>query len=359
MDLPTNRAHKLSMTTMSRQTITLVQITTEDGIQGIGEATTIGGLSYCDESPEGMKLAIETYIAPILMGRELAQVNELTDLIAKSVKGNRIAKSAIETALLDNYAKRLNVNIASLLGGKLNDTLPVLWVLASGNTQQDIEEALRYLDEGRHNRFKIKVGFNSLEKDIAHVSAIKQALGDRGKLSVDVNQAWSESQARIGIAKLLDAGVDLIEQPVALKNLDALSRLNQMFPVSIMADESVQTAEDIYQVAHQQAADVVALKIGKSGGPWQVLKSAHVANAAGLSLYGGTLLEGSVGTVASLQAFSTLQLEWGTELFGPLLLTDDIVQDRLKYQNFQVEIPNGPGLGIELDPDKVNFYKRK
>jgi muconate cycloisomerase len=113
-------------------------------------------------------------------------------------------------------------------------------------------------------------------------------------------------------------------------------------------------------LAKIRAADVWALKIGKAGGLYNVLKAAAIAEASDISLYGGTLLEGTIGSVASAHAFSTLKnMSWGTELFGPLLLTDDIVKNRIEYSNASMRLPQGAGLGLELDLEKLNFYKRK
>ena len=359
IDLPTIRPHQLSMTTMHQQTMVIVEMHFSDGITGIGEATTIGGLSYGDESPEGIKLAIQTYLAPALKGGDATNINAMRVRLNKVAQGNRLAKSAIETSLLDAQAKRLGVSLATYLGGAVHDTLPVLWTLASGDTQKDIDEARRLIEERRHNIFKLKIGSRHPSVDIAHVSAIKKALGSDIKITVDINQAWSESTCRKGIQALQDAGVDLIEQPTKKENFLALSRLYQKFNIALMADESVSTPHDAFVLSHLGTCDVMALKIGKSGGPKSVLEVAQVALSAGVSLYGGTLLEGSVGTTAALHAFATLpQLEWGTELFGPLLLTDDIVTNRLRYENFGVKIPQGPGLGLEIDQDKLAFYKR-
>lgn len=104
---------------------------------------------------------------------------------------------------------------------------------------------------------------------------------------------------------------------------------------------------------------MLALKIAKSGGIHEMLRTAAVGDAAGMSLYGGTMLEGSVGSIASAHGFACLpRLSWGTELFGPLLLKDDIVANPPRYADFEMEIPTGPGLGLELDEDKLAFYRR-
>ena len=109
VDLPTIRPHKLSVATMNGQTLMLVKIHCSDGIVGIGEGTTIGGLAYGDESPEGMKLAIDTYFAPVMVGQDATRVQALMARLGKMVKENRFAKSAVETALLDAHGKRLGL----------------------------------------------------------------------------------------------------------------------------------------------------------------------------------------------------------------------------------------------------------
>lgn len=360
IDLPTIRPHQLSMTTMHKQSMVIVQLICSDGITGMGEATTIGGLSYGEESPEGIKLAIDTYLAPALLQGDATNINLLIQKMNKVARGNRLAKSALETALLDAHARRLNVSLASLLGGAVRESLPVLWTLASGNTERDIEEAEKMLAEKRHKTFKLKIGAREPAADIAHVRSIKRALGDRAKVTVDINQAWSENTCKTGIRALEDAGVDLIEQPVRKENYLALARITQKSTIPVMADEAVATPEDAFILAKYGAANVFALKIAKSGGPLSVLAVARIAEAAGISLYGGTLLEGSIGTIASLHAFATMNsLEWGTELFGPLLLTDDIITKRPEYRNFELWLPQGPGLGLELDQDKLRHYERR
>ncbi|MCG7602243.1 muconate cycloisomerase, partial [Halomonas sp. McH1-25] len=109
VDLPTIRPHKLSMTTMACQTLVIVRMRHSDGIEGLGEGTTIGGLSYGPESPESIKRNIDTYLTPLLVGQPSANINLLRTRMNRHVRGNAIAKSALETALLDAQGKRLGL----------------------------------------------------------------------------------------------------------------------------------------------------------------------------------------------------------------------------------------------------------
>ncbi|MFY0989801.1 muconate/chloromuconate family cycloisomerase [Halomonas sp. C05BenzN] len=360
VDLPTIRPHKLSMTTMACQTLVIVRMRHSDGIEGLGEGTTIGGLAYGPESPESIKRNIDTYLAPLLIGQPSGNVNALRARLERHARGNMIAKSALETALLDAQGKRLGLSVAELLGGARQTHLPVLWTLASGDTAKDIDEALLRLEQRRHGDFKLKIGANPVDHDVRHVAAIKEALGDRAGVRVDVNQAWDESTAVHGIQALQDAGIELIEQAIPAREHAGLIRLANRFNVPMLADEAVQDARDGLDLARGGFSGAFALKIAKSGGINGVLELAHVAQAAGIGLYGGTLLEGTIGTAASLHAWATLpEMAWGTEMFGPLLLKDDIVVEPLDYREFGVELPTGPGLGITLDEDKLAHYSRK
>lgn len=360
IDIPTIRPHKLSVATMNTQTLVLVKLSTEDGFTGWGEATTIGGLKYGDESPDSVKVNIDKHLAPLLLGQDDARLGALMYQLRKQVRGNRFAKCAIETALLDIQAQRLQVPLSELLGGRLRHSLPVLWTLASGDTAKDIAEAEMMLQLRRHNSFKLKIGLNPLEDDVRHVLAIKKALGDDVSIRVDVNQAWSELQAVRGIAMLQDGGIDLIEQPIKAENRAGMARLVQRFDVAIMADETLNGPQDAYDVASKGAADVFAVKIAQSGGLTQAKELATIARLSGVELYGGTMLEGAVGSIASAHLFSTFEeLSFGTELFGPLLLTEEILAEPLLYRDFALHLPTGSGLGIQLDLDKINALRRK
>ena len=357
VDLPTIRPHKLSVATMDGQTLMLVKVHCSDGITGIGEGTTIGGLAYGGESPESMKLAIDTYFAPLMAGQDATRIQALMARIGRMVKENRFAKCAVETALLDAHGKRLGLPVSELLGGRRRDRLPVAWTLASGDTGRDIAEAERMLDLRRHNIFKLKIGARPLAEDIAHVARIKAALGDRGAVRVDVNMAWDEIEAAHGMAALADAGCELVEQPVATAS--GLARLVRRFPIALMADETLTGPQSAFELARLHGADVFAVKLAQSGGAFNALRVAAIADAAGIGLYGGTMLEGAVGTIIAAHAFATFaNLQWGTELFGPLLLTEEILAAPLEYSDFSLTVPDGPGLGITLDDDRVAFFAR-
>lgn len=358
LDVPTIREHKLAMTVMRSQTVCLVKITCHDGIVGWGEATTIGGLSYGPESPESIKLNIDTYFAPLLIG-SAADPATATALLASNIVGNNFAKCAIETALFDAEGKRQGVPVSDLLGTRQQESLPVLWALASGDTQKDIAEAVTMLELKRHNAFKLKIGRRELEEDVAHVAAIKQAVGDAASIRVDVNMAWDEATAMRALPMLADAGCDLIEQPIDRHNVAGMARLRAQDTIAIMADEALIGPHSAHALAEANAADVFTLKIEQSGGLLAAREVAQIARENAISLYGGTMLEAGIGTAAAAHLFATMpQLEWGTELFSPLLLTEEILAEPLVYEDFALRVPTGPGLGVEIDEMAIASFMR-
>jgi muconate cycloisomerase len=359
VDLPTIRPHVLAMATMRSQSITLVRIHCSDGTVGVGEGTTIGGLSYGEESPEGIKLAIDTYFAPLLEGADASRPALAMRRVAAEIVGNHFAKCAVETALLDALGKRVGLPLSEFLGGRQRDRLPVLWTLASGDTARDIAEAEEMIAKRRHNSFKLKIGKRSLAQDVDHVGAIKKALGSRASVRVDLNMAWDEAVAGRGIHMLADVGCDLVEQPIDRHNRAGMARLRAQSTIPIMADEALRGPEDAYDFAVRAAADVFSVKIAQSGGLFAAKRVQAIADAAGVALYGGTMLEAGIGTIASAHVFATFsKLPFGTELFGPLLLTEEILSEPLTYRDFELVVPNTPGLGIELDDERIEFFRR-
>src|ERR1700761_7856219 len=221
VDVPTIRPHRLSVATMNCQTLVLVRIQCTDGIAGWGEGTTIGGLAYGEESPESIKTNIDTYFAPMLKGMDATRPGQAMARLRENFQGNRFAKSAIETALFDAQAQRFGVPLSELFGGRVTDSVEVAWTLASGDTQRDIDEAHQMLEIKRHRVFKLKIGSRAPADDVAHVAAIQ------ADVRVDVNQAWSQTEAVWASGRLADAGCSLIEQPIAAEDRRGLKRLTQ------------------------------------------------------------------------------------------------------------------------------------
>jgi len=360
LDIPTIRPHKLAFGSIRFQSPVIVQLWLRNGACGFGEAATIGGPSWNEESPESIHHAITQYLAPALVGQGAGGFEAALARMDRACTGNAFAKSAVEMALLDAVARSLNVPAWQLLGGKVHQSLPLAWTLASGDVERDLQEAQLRLDQKRHRIFKMKIGANAPADDVAHVTQIARGLQGRATLTVDVNQAWDGNTARRYLPQLVDVGVTLIEQPVARWNVEALKGLSATLAGAlIMADETVCTPQDAMALARDNACHVFSLKVAKHGGLLRTRKVAAVAEAADIGWYGGTMLETSLGSAASAHVFSTLgKQHHGCELFGPQLLVDDIVEAQMPIADFALQLPDGPGFGVEVSPAQLDRFDR-
>ena len=360
LDLPIRRPHRFAFQTMNHQSHVLVRIRTEDGLEGIGEGVTAGGPWWGGESVETIKAVIDTYLAPVLMGEDATRSEYLLQKMDRVAAGNQFAKAAIEMACYDLLGKSLGVPLHDLLGGLYSESLPVAWALgAGGETKANLAEAQEKLDANLHSRFKVKVRAVEADADVERVAELSKALGEEARLIIDPNQSWDGVTAMRLLPRLAEAGVSLLEQPLPRWDLDGMARLVEMELVPIMADEGMYSVQDALAFAKRRAAHVFSLKTHKSGGITRTNKTAAVAEAAGIRCYGGTTLETSVGTAASLHLYCTMpNLSEGCELFGPLLLADDIVEESVQYRDSRVWVPRGPGLGVSLDEEKVSHYRR-
>ncbi len=361
VDIPTIRPHKFSFGAISRQSPVIVQLWLANGACGYGEAATIGGPSWNEESPETILHAIQNYLAPAVAGADARRFAAHVQRFDAVCKGNAFAKSAVEMALIDAVARSLGAPAWQLLGGKRIERLPLAWTLASGDSQRDLEEAEKMMQARRHRLFKLKIGARSPADDVAHVTRIARGLDGRASMTVDVNQAWDGNTARQFLPQLVEAGVTLIEQPVAKWDVQSLREAAQSLGSAalIMADETVCSAQDAFMLASQRACHVFSLKVAKHGGLLRTREVAAVAQAAGIGWYGGTMLETSLGSAASAHVFSTLSDQHqGCELFGPQLLVDDIVEQPMTVRDFELELPDGPGFGVVVDEKRLDRFDR-
>jgi muconate cycloisomerase len=360
VDVPTVRKHKLSSLSVTAQSYVIVELRLGNGVIGIGEAATLGGPRWSEESVESIKATIDTYLAPALIGSAADRFEAARVRMDEAAKRNNAAKGAIDSALFDAVGKTLGVRAVQLLGGVVRESVPVLWTLASGDPGQEIEEAERKIAAGLHNTFKVKIGAQIPEADMARMQRLAGALAGRATMIVDANQAWDETTALRCLPILAEIGVTLIEQPLPAWNLPGMARLRTHSTVPLMADECVFSTHDMLDVARAGAADVVSLKLVKHGGMLAMREVAAVARAAGIGLYGGCLLESSIGAAAHLQVFAGLRdLAWGCEHFGPQILTSDLVTEPLRFADFHIHLPTGPGIGVTLDQDKLRRYARQ
>lgn len=359
LDVPLKRAHKFARVSMTAQPVLLAFVHTRSGVVGVGEGVVPGGPWWGGESVESMKVTIDGYLAPVLVGRRVDDIEGLWRAMSDLVNANLYAKTAVEVALHDAWARTLGVPVHTLLGGLARDRVDVTWALGADPEEVVVEEALAKLESGEHRSFKLKMGALDPDEDTRRVCAIAEKLVGSAGVRVDLNARWDLLTAKTHLPRLVAAGVELIEQPVPGEQVEALAELNAMLPVPVMADESLRTPVDALRLVRLRAADVWSMKTTKVGGLRRARDIVAIGAAAGIPSHGGTSIETGVGTAASAHlACAAPGVTWGSELFGPLLFAEEILRTPLSYVDGALVLPDGPGLGVEVDLDAVRSLRR-
>ncbi|WP_240377560.1 muconate/chloromuconate family cycloisomerase [Bacillus piscicola] len=359
VDIPIKRPHQFSAIKVSSKSFVLLRVELSNGVTGIGEGTT-PGIFWNGESVETMKLVIDQYAAPFLLEENATHLETLLQKLNRQIRGNAFAKATIEMALLDALGKTYDVPVHQLLGGLHQEKIPVRWALASGTPEGDIEEAKNAVASGQYANFKTKSGKEAPDDDAKRSIRIAEGIKGHSSIGIDPNGSWDRMTTMKWMDDFFAAGIDFLEQPLPPHDIEGLARLAAMKKVPIMADESVASIQDAMRIAKTNAADIFSLKIHKAGGMKNTVKVAGIAEAAGIACFGGTSLESSIGTAACVHTYSSIpNLDYGSELFGPDWLADEIVKEPLVLKDGYIHVPVQAGLGVELDEEKVSLYRRK
>jgi muconate cycloisomerase len=357
VDLPIRRTHGIGAFTMNCQSTVIVQVRTADGAIGLGEGVVPGGgPQWGGESVETIQQVIDRYLAPTLIGKSFTGVNDVVAALTRVTACNNFSVAAIEMALWDLTGKYFGCSVGDLLGGLRRESIDVLWSIGS-NVADPLEEALKYADNG-HKCIKFMLGTRDPRLDCARVTDVIPHLPADTTIIADFSGKWDAATARRWLPVLAEAGVGIAEQPLAPWDIGGSQWLSNLAVMLVMADEGVRSVNDAFAVASARAADVIAVKVPKLGGITGALKTCAVAEASAVAVYGGGTMESSIGTSAAAQLFGTFATLVGCDIIGPLLMTDDIVTEPITYRSGQLHIPHAPGLGLQLDMDKMKHYAR-
>ena len=299
---------------------------------------------------------IEGVIAPAVVGMEVGNFKLLHRQMDSVIAGYQRLKAAIESATYDLLGKILGVPVWKLVGGKVVDAIPVLgWVMAS-TAAECSQKAKACVDSG-FDTLKIKVGFGP-DKDEEIVRAVRAAVGDKTTLRVDANCIYTRDEALQSLKRLEPYNIFHYEDPIAGADLDGMAWLRQRVPVRLMADESCITPEDLIRVIRAQAADIVKLSVQVNGGIEKTSQMLRIAEAAGIPAtlgHSGSLTTGALQEIHVAAAAPNLLSP--CEFVGLLKSSDDVVRQPLDLSKILVPVPDRPGLGSEIDPEKFKKYR--
>ena len=351
VSLPLTQPIKRSKGVLTSADNVLVRIEA-GGVVGWGEAGSAPTMT--GEFIQGMVAAVK-HLVPFLEGAALdvAQVSALMDA---NLCGNSGAKAAIEMALHDALGKVRGKPVYELLGTKRRSRIPALRMIASGDAAADVIEATRCKAEG-YVAYKIKVGAGDVKDDIARTRAVRAALGGDVLISADANQNWSVAQALDYVRAVADTTLNFLEQPVAADDLAGMVDIAAATRIPIGCDEGVHGLDDIRRHHAARAASGASLKTIKMGGLRPMYDAALLCDELGMHVnLACKIAESGIATAAVLHlAAAVPSLDWGVSLTSQYLAEDVLVRP-LVFEHGHAEVPDAPGLGVEVDEARVRRF---
>lgn len=336
----------------------VVRIHTDEGISGIGE-TQAWRRQGSLEVLLNLQRTIREIYEPLLLGQSPLDINHLLSLLDAAAYKSLYAQAAVGDALYDLAARFHGVPVYRLLGGKCRDNVEVgMCVSIENDMQAMIDRAQKAYDAG-YRHIRIKIGIDP-EDDVKVAKAIREHFGDRVALRADANAGLDYSNALRLLKKLEPYDFDMVEQPVAIWDLQGMADLCRHTSIPLSADESVQDTHSLLDIIRLRAASIIQTKTAKNGGLHYIRKLWEIAAAAGIRIFPGNHPTTSIGvaSVTHLCASWSGPLMAGDYQTGQVdVLADDIVTEPIKVIDGRIAVPETPGLGVELDEEKIKTYR--
>ncbi|MGM8213434.1 mandelate racemase/muconate lactonizing enzyme family protein [Virgibacillus sp. W0430] len=334
--------------------IIITRLETENGTVGWGEA--VPDQHVTGETWESTLQIIERELAPLVIGESPFNMNLIHKRMDEKIYDVPSAKAAIDIALYDLMGKLTGQPIYRLIGGQAHEKLDIPQVISILSPEEMAFEAKQIVSEG-YNNVKIKVGTDP-EEDIERIRAVRQAIPSHIKLRVDANQGWNTTGAIYVIEHTKDCNVEWYEQPVKAGDHTSMAEIRKATYANIMADESIHRTEDLLKLIELRGADLVNIKLMKTGGIYPALALANLAETAGMQCQVGSMVESAIATMAGAHLSLSQSIIKSNEMVGPLMFTEDVATTN--YHNGLIEISDAPGLGIDVDEafvrDKTIHY---
>ena len=370
--LPTRRVHQWASLTTPIGVYVIIKLHTDEGLIGFGEAPVLkdwGGDhgKYFGETPQTTIHIINDILAPALAGQDPGRFEALHALMDKAVKGYPYCKAAIDAALYDVVGKKFAIPAYQLLGGLVRERVPIAHSLGLMEIDKAVDEAMQAKAEGVKT-IKLKAGVEQ-KRDIELVRRIREAIGPELNICVDANQGYPTAKAAVKVTNAMaEYNLLYMEQPV--EGIEQMAEVARRVDTPIMADESAWTPQDVIEIIQKKAADMVSIYTTKPGGMFKAKKVAAVAEAAGLKCNVNGSVETGVGNAANLHlAASTGVVTYGCVVpvstpkgkgkggIAGIYYQDDIIVEPFAYSDGDIVVSPKPGLGIELDEDKLKYYR--
>ncbi|MEO7650636.1 MAG: enolase C-terminal domain-like protein [Bryobacteraceae bacterium] len=326
----------------------LVKVHTDEGLIGLGEVSCTPRWSGEDQVTAAH--LIHAYFEPLWAGEDPRNVDALSRKLRLGAAGNFFTKAALEMALWDILGKVAGLPVYRLLGGAVRDHIPTKFSVSGVEPEQAAEIAGWAWEQG-FRAMKVKVGTG---EDVKRVEAVRNAVPLIP--GVDANGGWDVPTALDRVARMGE--IAFVEQPVPPGDIARMAAVKRAVRVPVVADESLYTPQDALALLSGQAADVFSIYVGKSGGIGNARQIAAIAEAAGIPCAIGSNLELGVGSAAMLHlAAATAAVTWPCDILTPFFYEDDILAVPLDIRGGVAFVPDGPGLGVSLDAEKIERFR--
>lgn len=344
IQVPLVKPFKTALRVVNTAESIYVKIQCDNGLIGWGEAPATAVIT--GDTLHSIETAIEEYFKPYLIGKDILNFEEIFHDLSLLMTRNSSGRAAIDMAIYDCLAQNSKLPLYQYLGGSSSrlETDFTVSVDAPGTMG---EEALRYVKNG-FSILKVKVGIGDIKEDIARVKEIRRCVGDEVTIRLDANQGWTAKEAIQAIHRMEDMGlqIELVEQPVKADDMEGLRQVTHHVDTFIMADESVFTPRQALEVIRTRSADLINIKLMKTGGIFYAQYINQLAEAAGMECMMGSMIETHLGITAAAHFAASKRNITRYDFDAPLMLSHSLIDGGIQYNGSTFTLPETAGLGI-------------
>ena len=344
ISVPLKKPFKTALRIVNSVEDIVVRIETDTGHIGYGEAPPTGVIT--GDTKGGIIGAIEDHIKMHLIGMDIENIEEIMLRLDKSILGNTSAKAAVDIAIYDLFGQLYKAPVYKLLGGYRKEIITDI-TISVNDPDEMAQDSIEAVKQG-YKTLKIKVGKNA-QLDIKRMQAIRDAVGYDVDLRIDANQGWTAKEAIYTLGKMEDAGLDieLVEQPVPAHDLKSLKLVTNNVNIPVLADESVFSPRDAITIIEMGAADLINIKLMKTGGIHNALKICSMAEVYGVECMLGCMLEAKISVTAAVHLAAAKSIITKIDLDGPVLCSEDPVDGGAIFEDYKITLTDDPGFGFK------------
>ena len=344
LSVPLRVPFKTALRTVNSVEDVIVELRTDTGAVGYGEAPPTGAVT--GDTTGAIIGAIQDHIAKSILGRDVDDFEDLLQTVQKCIVKNTSAKAAVDIALWDLYGQLYGIPVYKLMGGARKHIVTDI-TISVNDPEEMARDAVSAVERG-YDCLKVKVGANPT-LDVARLAAVRQAVGNDVCIRIDANQAWQPKEAVRILNQMQERGLALefVEQPVKAHDLAGMKYVTERSYVPVLADESVFSPEDALKIMQMGAADMVNIKLMKCGGLYNALKIVSAAEVYGVECMIGCMLEAKISVNAAVELACAKKIITRIDLDGPVLCSEDPIIGGAVFNEKNITVSDGPGLGIK------------